>query len=138
MAWIRQQGLEPYIGYKRVNVVDRPPGGSPADVGALRPQVCYCSFSEPRPEPKSRTDSGVHCKKKKEKKRDELYFSYAPWYVIKIKKLNQTKWSLFFDVVSLAVHTLLPSMLQLLDSIQRTNIWAYKLLSPPSDAKLEN
>ena len=47
-----RQGLVPYIGYKGVNVAVRPPG-------ALKPQVCNYSFSEPRSEPKSRMDSGA-------------------------------------------------------------------------------
>ena len=44
---------------KGVNNAARPPGGSPAETGALRSQICHCSFWEPRSEPKSRTGSGL-------------------------------------------------------------------------------
>ena len=35
MAWTRQQGLVPYIGYKGVNNAARPPEGRPAEIVSL-------------------------------------------------------------------------------------------------------
>ena len=48
------QGPVLYMGVKGVNNADHTPNVAQPKLGALRPQVCHCSFSEPRSGPKPR------------------------------------------------------------------------------------
>ena len=77
MAWIWQEGLVPFIGYKGVNLAARPPGGNPAETGSLTASsLPLFLLGEPGSETKSRAGSEVVFKKKARYTMDNTAYSH--------------------------------------------------------------